>query len=700
MDEKDKREYLERYQAAKQKGAPFFPDILFKDAVAALVVFVILAALAYFAGAPLEARADPSDSNYTPRPEWYFLFLFQLLKYFPGNLEVIGVIVLPTLAVLALLALPFLDRGPRRNFRARKIVIGATALVVLGVLALTVLAAREAPPPASAASGDPIAALYAQNCASCHGPSLRAPDGTDLHAVIAQGRHEGMPAWSADLSTDQIDALAGYIASPGGSQLFTNNCSVCHPATELVGADPQRLRRSIEQGPNFPGHGGMGIPNWGETLSASQRTAILNFLIAPDGQRLFAVYCSSCHGQAVAFSGEEPELRALISQGGLHLEMPPWRGVLSQAELEALSEYVVDPSAFAGGQALFEQNCASCHGQRIPAAADVEAAMRIIAGGGAHTTMPVWGEVLTQEQLDALVGYTLQAARGAPTEVGQRLFSQNCAACHGDFGEGGANPARPGDIIAPISSREYLATRDDQTLRSIIAMGQPDFGMSPFSTAFGGPLEDDEIDAILAFLRTWEASPPVEAPAEILPGPVPLSGAEIFAQICSRCHGPNGEGGLGPVLRGPEFQARYNAQTLYDVISLGHEATPMIAWGEILTGDQIRQLVDFLRRLGAGTSPAPATAVSFSADIVPILETYCFACHGSLGGWDASSYLAVMASGDHAPVVIPGDGAGSLLGQKLLGTQTFGTVMPPGGSLSPELIQVILDWMDAGAPDN
>ncbi len=700
MDEKDKREYLERYQAAKQKGAPFFPDILFKDAVAALAVFLILVALAYFLGAPLEPRADPSDTSYTPRPEWYFLFLFQLLKYFPGNLEVLGVILLPTLAILALLALPFLDRGPKRNFRSRRIVMGVTLVVMLGVLGLTVLALLEAPPPAAATTGDPIAALYAQNCASCHGPTLTVPAGTDLHAVITQGRHEGMPAWSADLSTDQIDALAGFILSPGGSQLFANNCGVCHQATELVGTDPQRLRQAIDEGPGFPGHGGMGIPDWGETLTATQRTAILNFLIAPDGQRLFAIYCAACHGQAVAFSGEEPELRALISQGGLHLEMPPWRGRLSQADLETLADYVVDPSGSAAGQALFEQNCASCHGQRIPAAPDVEAALRAIAGGGAHTTMPVWGEVLTQEQLDALVSYTLEAASGAPTEVGQRLFSQNCASCHGDFGEGGPNPARPGDIIAPISSREYLSTRDDQTLRSIISLGQPDFGMSPFSTANGGPLEDDEIDAILAFLRSWEANPPVEAPPEILPGPLPLTGAEIFDQICSRCHGPNGEGGLGPTVRGPEFQARYDDQALYDAISLGHEATPMIAWGEILTADQIHQLVDFIRQFGAGTSTAPAAGVGFAADVQPILQRYCVACHGSLGGWDASSYRAVMETGEHATVVIPGDGAGSLLGQKLLGTQAAGTLMPPGGRLPGDLIQTLLDWIDAGALDN
>ena len=99
MNEQEKQDYLERYKAAKEKGFPFFPDILFKDAVVVLFIFLLLAALAYFIGAPLEARADPADTTYTPRPEWYFLFLFQLLKYFPGSLEFIGVVVLPTLAI-------------------------------------------------------------------------------------------------------------------------------------------------------------------------------------------------------------------------------------------------------------------------------------------------------------------------------------------------------------------------------------------------------------------------------------------------------------------------------------------------------------------------------------------------------------------------------------------------------------------------
>ena len=88
MKEKDQKEYLEKYKKAKEAGVPFYPDILFKDAVASLIIFVVLIALASFLGAPLEERANPSDSTYTPKPEWYFLFLFQLLKKFPGKLEV------------------------------------------------------------------------------------------------------------------------------------------------------------------------------------------------------------------------------------------------------------------------------------------------------------------------------------------------------------------------------------------------------------------------------------------------------------------------------------------------------------------------------------------------------------------------------------------------------------------------------------
>lgn len=699
MNEQEKREYLEGYHQAKEKGDRFFPDVLFKDAVVSLLVFVILIALAYFVGAPLEARANPSDTAYTPRPEWYFMFLFQLLKYFPGQLEVIGVVVLPTLVIVLLFLLPFLDRSPRRHFLKRPIIGAATTVIMVGVILLTLQALRETPPPAEAAQGDQTAALYTKNCAGCHGPSIDVPTGTNLHAVIAQGKHEGMPAWSADLTSDQIDALAGFIVSPAGSKLFTQNCGDCHEASKLVAGDPLQLKSALDQGPSYPPHKDLKVPVWAEVLSQQERTALLNFLVAPDGQRLFATNCASCHGRSVAFSGEESELRKIISQGGLHLEMPPWREKLTAAQLDTLASYVVDPASVAEGKALFDQYCSACHGQRVPLAESVAKAREIIAGGGAHTTMPVWGDALTPEQLDALVNYTLESAKGTPTEVGQQLFAQNCSPCHGDFGEGGPNPSRPSSVIGPISTAEFLKTRDDFTLRSIIAQGQPNLGMSPFGNAFGGPLDDESLDAIVAYIRTWEKKPPVEQPPEVVTTQVSLTGSDIYSSLCAQCHGAKGEGGIGPALSDPSFQAKNTDQDIFNTISQGHKSTSMIGWGGALSDEQIRQLVDFIRHLPQTPSKTTTGTPLFAADVMPILKAKCSVCHGALGGWDASSYEKVMKTGDHAPVVIPGDATGSLLAQKLQGTQTSGMIMPPSGKLPDAEIKVILDWITAGAPE-
>ncbi len=85
MNEREKKETLEKYQEAKKKGVPFFPDIIFSDAIVSFVVFLLLIALAYFLGAPLEARANPADTTYTPRPEWYFLFPVSVIEIFPGK---------------------------------------------------------------------------------------------------------------------------------------------------------------------------------------------------------------------------------------------------------------------------------------------------------------------------------------------------------------------------------------------------------------------------------------------------------------------------------------------------------------------------------------------------------------------------------------------------------------------------------------
>jgi len=107
MERRD--EYHRRYDAFKSRGHPFWPYTIFEDTVVALGVLLILLFLAIFVGTPLERAADPTNTAYIPRPEWYFMFLFELLKLFPAHLEWVGAALVPALGLLALLLLPFMD---------------------------------------------------------------------------------------------------------------------------------------------------------------------------------------------------------------------------------------------------------------------------------------------------------------------------------------------------------------------------------------------------------------------------------------------------------------------------------------------------------------------------------------------------------------------------------------------------------------
>ena len=122
-------------------GKPFYPHQVLEDVVGMLILFAILASLALFAHVPLEDVADPTNADYDPRPEWYFLFLFQLLKYFQGTFEIIGTFVIPTVGMILLLFLPFLDRSERKVLWKRPIALTVTSVSVAAIVILTILGA-------------------------------------------------------------------------------------------------------------------------------------------------------------------------------------------------------------------------------------------------------------------------------------------------------------------------------------------------------------------------------------------------------------------------------------------------------------------------------------------------------------------------------------------------------------------------------
>jgi mono/diheme cytochrome c family protein len=282
--------------------------------------------------------------------------------------------------------------------------------------------------------------------------------------------------------------------------------------------------------------------------------------------------------------------------------------------METLAAYVTSPSTTPAGETLFSQHCSTCHGEIVPAAPNIETARKIISSGGPHVTMPVWGSILTPEQLDALVQYSLAASKGETPEEGARLYAKNCAACHGKSGEGGPNPGRANDLIPPITSSEFLGTRDNTTLQNIISQGQPDLGMNPFGSAHGGPLSDDQIDAIITYLRSLEDTAPAAeepvtpatAPApttSVAAGPVSFSAGvlPIFQAQCQACHNATTKMG------------GWDASS-YDAVTTTGDHGPVITAGD-LKASLLARLI-----LGSDGKLMPPTGALPQDEILTILD--------------------------------------------------------------------------------
>jgi ubiquinol-cytochrome c reductase cytochrome b subunit len=157
----------------EEPAQAFYPHHALKDTVAMAAVFALLLTFATLFRVPLDPIADPSDATYVPRPEWYFLGLFQLLKYFPGPFEPVATIVIPGLVIGALLLLPFLDRGPERHPMKRRLVTAGFAVLGTGVAALTWLGFKDSPTHADPFQWGPMAIAgreFAQDqrCQTCH----------------------------------------------------------------------------------------------------------------------------------------------------------------------------------------------------------------------------------------------------------------------------------------------------------------------------------------------------------------------------------------------------------------------------------------------------------------------------------------------------------------------------------------------------
>ncbi|MBK7826042.1 cytochrome b N-terminal domain-containing protein [Nannocystis sp.] len=344
----------------KRKAQPFWPNQLFLDVLAMALCGAALVLLTYQThGADLFAPADPA-SNFVARPEWYFLFLYQLLKYFEGPLQIVATVLLPGAVAVTLFALPWIDRAKTRKASSRWPVLTIVGLLMAGVTALTGIAMAEdaanesyqhglevaekesAQARALALLGVPVAGgvavfdndpknqtrkLFKEHCATCH--TIEGKGGAEAPSFVDYGGR----AW-----------LTALIRDPGDKRFYggTKAHKTMEPLSVEAVSDAE-LAAVVEYVHSLGG----------PELGASDAALVAKGKALWDGK----LECSSCHeveagkdstGPTLAGRGTAAWIARSIADSsakdlyGDTAEMPKFAGKLSPAEIEALAQYVAE----------------------------------------------------------------------------------------------------------------------------------------------------------------------------------------------------------------------------------------------------------------------------------------------------------------------------------------------------------------------
>lgn len=246
---------------------PFHPDQTARDSAGMFFITACVLLMAWLVPPPLGLPADPGDTTFVPRPDWYFLFLFQLLKYFRGAMEPVGTVMLPTLALALLVFIPWLDRNPSRKPLKRPVaLLGLVAAVGLwSWLTYSSVAderhPRVQPPPQTIARAERIkrpsevGGMYVlkQRCFECHSMTVFGPK-PSLKSLLAEtfpsggswfSEHLTAKGRNPELSEKESQELLAVLAvlehrDPrllytipvtvrfGAHKFYSASCSFCH----------------------------------------------------------------------------------------------------------------------------------------------------------------------------------------------------------------------------------------------------------------------------------------------------------------------------------------------------------------------------------------------------------------------------------------------------------------------------------------
>ena len=148
MNQAQKEAYLREYSIMKNEGKPFFPYAVAKDGTMAAIVLAMIIFLALLFGAELGPKVDPTTTTYVPRPDWYFYFLFEVLRVMKNvpDFTPMATIGVPTICMILLFLLPFYDRSPERRIERRPIALAAGIATIAAIAYLTYSGANTGSP--------------------------------------------------------------------------------------------------------------------------------------------------------------------------------------------------------------------------------------------------------------------------------------------------------------------------------------------------------------------------------------------------------------------------------------------------------------------------------------------------------------------------------------------------------------------------
>ena len=310
-----KDSYKQTYDAAKKGGEQFFPETISRDAIVALLIVAAIFVLATVLPATTQPPADPTSTNYNPRPEWYFLFFFQFLKLFPGYLEPVAAAIVPAVALILLILFPLLDKNPDRRFTRRKAMMGLGAIMIIAFISLEVGGALSAPGVPAGQESQQVQAgrlVYKQfNCSYCHAINgVGGAVGPDLSQTGAKWKTDTLSAYLTNpnsmipktlhpkllFTSDELNNLTAYLLTLGAPvefsaqapQLFTQSCGGCHTLSgkggtigpDLTGVGSRRDFNFLEAFTTDPASviPGATMPAFRKTLSAAQIADIAAYL--------------------------------------------------------------------------------------------------------------------------------------------------------------------------------------------------------------------------------------------------------------------------------------------------------------------------------------------------------------------------------------------------------------------------------------